>query len=61
MSATTTRGTIAEYKVTLSLIDQGWDVYQPVIPDYVDLVAVKKNKVRKIQVKSNWTTTTKSS
>ena len=36
-------------------------MYQPVIPDYVDLVAVKKNKVRKIQVKSNWTTTTKSS
>ena len=61
MSATNTRGTIAEYKVTLSLLDQGWDVYQPVVPDYVDLVAVKKNKIRKIQVKSRWTSTTKSS
>jgi P2-related tail formation protein len=61
MLATNTRGTIAEYKVTLSLLDQGWDVYQPVVPDYVDLVAVKKNKIRKIQVKSRWTSTTKSS
>ena len=47
MSATNTRGTIAEYKVTLSLLDQGWDVYQPVVPDYVDLVAVKKKQDQK--------------
>lgn len=43
----------SEFKVAFELQKRGWEVYQPLIDRYVDLIAVKNNDYRTIQVKSS--------
>lgn len=42
-----------EFKVAFELQKRGWEVYQPLIDRYIDLIAVKDNNYRTIQVKSS--------
>jgi len=42
-----------EFRVAFELQKRGWQVYQPLIDRYIDLIAVKDDKYRTIQVKSS--------
>jgi hypothetical protein len=42
-----------EFQVAFELQKKGWQVYQPLIDRYIDLIAVKNNNYRTIQVKSS--------
>jgi hypothetical protein len=42
-----------EFQVAFELQKRGWQVYQPLIDRYIDLIAVKNNEYRTIQVKSS--------
>jgi len=42
-----------EFQVAFELQKRGWQVYQPLIDRYIDLIAVKNNTYRTIQVKSS--------
>jgi hypothetical protein len=44
---------LTELLVAFELKKQGWKIYQPLIDRYIDLVAVKDEKIRTIQVKSS--------
>ena len=43
----------SEFRVAFELQKRGWEVYQPLIDRYIDLIAVKNNNYRTIQVKSS--------
>jgi len=42
-----------EFKVAFELQKRGWEVYQPLIDRYIDLIAAKNGEYRTIQVKSS--------
>jgi len=42
-----------EFQVAFELQERGWQVYQPLIDRYIDLIAVKNGNYRTIQVKSS--------
>jgi len=42
-----------EFQVAFELQKRGWQVYQPLIDRYIDLIAVKNENYRTIQVKSS--------
>ena len=42
-----------EFQVAFELQKRGWQVYQPLIDRYIDLIIVKDDKYRTIQVKSS--------
>jgi hypothetical protein len=42
-----------EFQVAFELQKRGWQVYQPLIDRYIDLIAAKDNEYRTIQVKSS--------
>jgi len=42
-----------EFQVAFELQKKGWQVYQPLIDRYIDLIAVKNNNYRTTQVKSS--------
>lgn len=42
-----------EFRVAFELQKRGWQVYQPLIDRYIDLIAVKNDNYRTIQVKSS--------
>jgi len=49
------KGRIAELKVRADLMLKGWDLFVPEVEDHhYDIIAMKKNKMRILQVKTSW-------
>jgi len=52
--STSSRGSIGELRVCIDLMKKNWTVFQPIVDDMsCDLVAIKKNVIKTIQVKSH--------
>ena len=61
MLSTSSRGSIGELKVCIDLMKKGWTVFQPIVDDIsCDLIAIKDNIIKTIQVKSHSTSHNKS-
>lgn len=49
------KGRIAELKVRADLMLKGWDLFVPEVEDHhYDIIAMKNNKTRILQVKTSW-------